>query len=74
MLVVGFHSFQGEWVFGFDAAEVANWKPAARMTLQVFNVGSSAGGGFSQRLHRAVAIFATHKLAPLGKGFVKAAG
>ena len=40
------HLFQGERVFGFDPVELANRKPAARMALQVFDVGSRAGAGF----------------------------
>jgi tRNA1(Val) A37 N6-methylase TrmN6 len=43
---VDFASFQREWVFGFDSAVLAHWKPAARMALQVFDVGSGAGGRF----------------------------
>jgi len=56
-----------------NSAELANWKSAARVALQVFDVGSGAGARFFQRLHRAVAVFAAHQLASLGEGFVEGA-
>jgi hypothetical protein len=57
-------------VFGFDSAEFADRKFAARVALQVFNMGSGTCAGFFQRLHRAVAEFAAHHLATLGESFV----
>ena len=62
--------FQSEWVFGFDSAEFADRKSAARVALQVFDVGSGTCAGLFQRLHRGVAIFAAHQLATLGESFV----
>jgi len=62
--------FQSEWVFGFDAAKFANRKSAARVALQVFDVGSGTCAGLFQRLHRAMTIFAAHQLATLGESFV----
>jgi hypothetical protein len=62
--------FQGEWVFGFDSAEFADRKSAARVVLQVFDVGSCTCAGLFQRLHRAVAVFAAHRLATFGESFV----
>jgi hypothetical protein len=65
--------FQREWMLGFDSTELANRKSAARVALQVFDVGSGTGGRFFQRLHRAVAVFAAHQLASLGESFVEGA-
>ena len=60
-------------MFAFDSAAFANRKSAAGMALQVFDVGPGAGGGFLQRLHRPVAVFAAHELVALGEGFVDSA-
>jgi hypothetical protein len=65
--------FQREWMFGFDSTERANRKPAARVALQVFDVGSGTCAGFFQRLHWAVAVFAAHNLVSLGEGFIECA-
>ncbi len=65
---------QRERMFGFDSAERTDRKPAAGMALQVFNVGSGTRGGFFQRLHWPVAVFAAHYLGTLGEGFVDGAG
>ena len=65
--------FQCEWVFGFDSTELANRKSAARVALQVFNMGSSTCAGFLQRLHRAVAVFAAHDLASFGESLIDGA-
>jgi hypothetical protein len=62
--------FQSEWVFGFYSAEFAGRKSAAWVALQVFDVGSGTCAGLFQRLHRAVAVFAAHRLAALGESFV----
>lgn len=61
-------------MFGFDPTELADWKPAAGMALQVFDVGPSSSAGLFQRLHRPVAVFAAHHLFALGEGFVDGAG
>ncbi len=47
-------------MFRFDSAERTNREPAPGVSLQVFDVGSGSVAGFLERLHRAVAIFATH--------------
>jgi hypothetical protein len=57
-------------VFGFDSAEFADRESAARVVLQVFDVGSGTRAGLFQRLHRAMAVFASHRLATLGESFV----
>jgi hypothetical protein len=62
--------FQSEWVFGFYSAEFADRKSAAWVALQVFDVGSGTCVGLFQRLHRAMAVFAAHRLAALGESFV----
>jgi len=65
--------FQGERVFGFDSAELANREFAPGMALQVFDVGPGTSAGFFQRLHRAMAVFAAHQLAAFREGFVEGA-
>jgi len=65
--------FQRERMFGFDAAELAHRESAARMALQVFDVGPGTSGRFLQRLHRSMTIFAAHKLVALGERFIDGA-
>ena len=60
-------------MFGFDSGELANRESTAGMALQVFHVGPGTGGRFFQRLHRSVAVFATHNLVALGEGFIEGA-
>jgi hypothetical protein len=62
--------FQSEWVSGFYSAEFAHRESAARVALQMFDVGSGTCAGLFQRLHRAVAVFAAHRLSTLGESFV----
>jgi len=65
--------FQREWMLGLDSTELANRKSAARVALQVFDVGSGTGGRFFQRLHRAMAVFTAHDLIAFCEGFVEGA-
>ena len=71
--VYGDDLFQRERMFGFDAAELAHRESAARMALQVFDVGPGTSGRFLQRLHRSMTIFAAHKLVALGERFIDGA-
>jgi len=64
---------QCEGMFRFDSTELANWEPAASMSLKMFDVGSGSGAGLFECLHGAVAIFATHDLAAFCKRFVEGA-
>jgi hypothetical protein len=56
-------------MFGFNSTEFSNRKSAARVALQVFDVGSETCARFFQRLHRAVAVFAAHHLASVCESF-----
>jgi hypothetical protein len=64
-----FALFQRQGMFRFDSAERTNREPAAGVSLQVFDVGSGSVAGFLERLHRAVAIFATHDFSALCERF-----
>ena len=68
-----FALFQRKWMFRFGSAERADREAAAGVSLQVFDVGSGSVAGFFERLHRAVAIFAAHKLIAFCEGFVEGA-
>jgi hypothetical protein len=61
-------------MFGFNSTEFADRKPAAGMTLQVFDMSSGTCAGFFQGLHRSVAVFAPHDLVSFNEGFVESAG
>jgi hypothetical protein len=65
--------FQSEWVFGLDAGEFADRKSAARVALHVFDVCAGACTGLFQRLHRAMAVLAAHRLTTLGESLVEGA-
>jgi len=60
-------------MFGFDSTEAANWKPAAGVSLKVFDMRSGSIAGFFEGLHGAVAIFAAHELIAFCEGFVNGA-
>ena len=60
-------------MFRFDSAERANREPAACVSLKVFDVGSGSEARFPERLHRGVAIFATHDLIAFCERFVEGA-
>lgn len=66
--------FEGQRVFGFDAAEPGYGKAAAWVALQVFDVGSGSCGALLQGLDGAVAELAAHEFGALSERFVEGAG
>ncbi len=60
-------------MFRFHSTERANREPAAGVSLQVLDVGSGSEARFFERLHRAMAIFATHDLIAFCEGFLEGA-
>jgi len=60
-------------MFRFDSTERANREPAARVSLKVFDVGSGSEAQFLERLHWAVAIFATHEFIAFCERFLEGA-
>ena len=68
-----FALFQRERIFRFHSTERANREPASGVFLQVFDVGLVSEARFFERLHRAMALFATHDLIAFCEGFLEGA-